>query len=70
MYHFEAKLLKHNEARRKLIDVNRVRATISGSIAAGVAVLHRLAELGRDPAERRRLEEFAAAVIAEFENGN
>jgi len=42
---------------------------IAGGIAAGIAVLRRLPELGRDQLERQRLEDFTAAVIKECELG-
>jgi len=66
-YDFESKLLKVEAAREKFIDIDRVHLMIEGAIAGAVQVLRRLPEIGRDAAERRRFEEFAAAVLKEFE---
>jgi hypothetical protein len=69
LYDFEAKLIKTDAAREKLVDIDRLNAMIAGAIAGGLAVMRRLPELGRDPEERRRLEEFGAGAIKEFERG-
>ena len=67
LYDFEAKLIKIKAARQKVVDIDRVERMIAGSFRAGAAVMARLPELGRDPEERRRLEEFMKNALKEFE---
>jgi hypothetical protein len=67
LYDYEAKLIRIDAAREKLISIDRVHSMISGALRVGAAVMGRLPELGVDEDDRRRLEEFATAVLKEFE---
>ena len=69
LYDCQAKLIKIEAAREKLVSLDRLDAMIAGGIAGAIAIMKRLPQLGRNPKERRRLSEFAEAAIREFESG-
>jgi hypothetical protein len=69
IYDAEAKLIKINEARAKLISVDRALSMINEAVQAAILVLRRLPEMGRDADERRRLEAFMNGVLAELKTG-
>jgi hypothetical protein len=69
LYDAEAKLLKINQARGKLVSTDRALGMINEAIQSAVQVLRRLPELGRDQAERQRLEAFMNAVLNEIKLG-
>jgi hypothetical protein len=69
LYDCQAKLIKIEAAREKLASIDRTLMMIDVALNAGIAVMRRLPELGRDSAERKRLEEFAKTAVREFELG-
>ena len=66
LYDAESKLIKINEARGRLISVDRAFAMINEAMQSAILVLRRLPEMGRDPDERRRLEAFMNGVLVEI----
>jgi hypothetical protein len=69
IYDAESKRIKIDEARGKLISVDKALSMISEALAAPIIMLRRLPELGRDPEERKRLEVFLNAVLNEMRDG-
>lgn len=69
LYEAESKSIKIQEARGKLIPVEKALAIVNNSIQSGIVVLRRLPELGKTPEERRRLEAFLNAVLTEIKDG-
>ena len=69
IYDAESKRIKIDEARGKLISVDRALSMISEALAAPIILLRRLPELGHDEAERKRLEVFLNAVLNEIRDG-
>jgi hypothetical protein len=69
LYEAESKLIKINEARGKLISVDRALSLINEALQSAILVLRRLPEMGRDADERRRLEAFMNGVLAELKTG-
>jgi hypothetical protein len=55
--------------RLELINVERALAMVDGSFESGLQALRRLPELGRDDAERARLEACLNVVLEEFKRG-
>lgn len=69
IYEAEAKSIKINEARGRLISVDRALNLINDAMQSAILVLRRLPELGRTPEERARLEAFLNGVLAEIRTG-
>jgi hypothetical protein len=69
LYNAEEKMLKIDEARGRLISVDKALGLISEALSAPLILLRRLPELGKDPEERKRLEAFLSAVLNEIKDG-
>jgi hypothetical protein len=69
LYESEAKALKYELARGKVVSMARVHSMIGRSFRAGVIALKRLPEIGQTPEEKTRLEVFLNGVLAEFKVG-
>jgi len=69
LYDAESKLIKINEARGRLISVDRALSLINDAMQSAILVLRRLPEMGRDPDERHRLEAFMNGVLTEIKAG-
>jgi hypothetical protein len=69
IYDAEIKSIKIAEIRGQLISVDRALAMINEAMQSAILVLRRLPEMGRDPAERARLEAFMNGVLAEIKTG-
>jgi hypothetical protein len=69
IYETEAKSIKIDEARGRLVSVDRALNLINDAMQSAILVLRRLPELGRDPEERRRLESFLNGILSEIKSG-
>ena len=69
IYDAESKLIKIDEARGRLISVDRALSMINEAMQSAILVLRRLPEMGRTPEERARLEAFMNGVLAEIKAG-
>ena len=69
LFDAESKMLKLNEARGKVISVDRALSMVNEAMQSAILVLRRLPELGRSEEERRRLETFLAGVLEEIKAG-
>jgi hypothetical protein len=65
----EEKLIRINVSRDKLIKVDAALSMIDSALKESVLLLRRLPELGRDPAEKQRLEAFLAAILEAMRAG-
>jgi hypothetical protein len=69
LYDAESKLIKINEARGRLITVDRALGMINDAMQSAILLLRQLPHLARDPQEKQKLEAFLTAVLSEIKMG-
>jgi hypothetical protein len=69
LFDASAKLLKLEEARGKLVTLDRALAMISEALSEPVILLRQLPSLGRDEAERSKLQAFLNGILEAMTEG-